>query len=224
MPEPVENMSLWYRLVLRLCQLLFTVVFPCRAKGREHFPATGPVLLLSNHQSHLDPIAIASAAPRRLRALARESLFVGPFGWLIRSLGAVPVGSAGATFFSLRATFRHLDRGTAMLIFPEGTRTEDGNIAELRSGFVALARRRNPVVVPMAIDGAFDVWPKRHWLPRPGRLAIVFGKPISTENLDELSDAEFGAIVAARLAECHAEAQRLRGIPPTGADPQKADN
>ena len=76
----------------------------------------------------------------------------------------------------------------------------------------------------MAIDGAFDVWPKRHWLPRPGRIAIVFGKTISTENLEELSDADFAAIVAARLAECHAEAQRLRGIPPPGADPQKDDN
>ena len=211
MPEPVENMSLWYRFVRGLCQILFTVVFPSRSRGQENFPAAGPILLLSNHQSHLDPIAIASAAPRRLRALARESLFVGPFAWLIRSLGAVPVGSAGATLSSLRATFRHLENGTAMLIFPEGTRTEDGEIAELKAGFVALARRKNPVVLPMAIDGTFDAWSKHRWLPRPRRIAIVFGQPISTANLEELSDDAFAATVAERMAKCLAEARRLRG-------------
>jgi 1-acyl-sn-glycerol-3-phosphate acyltransferase len=215
MPEPVEKMSLWYRFVRGLCQLLFAAVFRCRSRGQENFPAEGPILLLSNHQSHLDPIAIAAAAPRRLRALARESLFVGPFAWLIRSLGAIPVGSTGSTLSSLRATLGLLDRGGAMLIFAEGTRTEDGELAPLKPGFVALARRKHPVVLPMAIDGSFDAWPKHRWLPRPRRLAIVFGPPISTANLEQQSDDEFAQTVAARLAECLVEARRLRGIRPT---------
>jgi len=204
-----ETMSLWYKFVRIWCRLACVFPFPCRIQGQENMPATGPILLLSNHLSHLDVIAIATASPRRLRALARESLFVGPFAWLIRSLGAIPVGSAGATLSSLRATFRHLENGTAMLIFPEGERSEDGELAELMPGFTILARKKNPAVVPMAVAGTFEAWPRRHWLPRPGRMAVVFGKPIPTDNLGELSDEAFGEIVSSRLTECHEEAKRL---------------
>lgn len=211
MPAPTERMPWGYWLVRKLCQAFLLVLYRYRVEGREKFPVEGPVLLLSNHQSYLDPIVIAAAAPRRLRALARESLFrFGPFAWIIRYLGAIPVGSAGATLSSMRATFQHLDRGTAMLIFAEGTRTEDGNLAEIKPGILTLLRRRKPTIVPMALDGSFQAWPRQNKWPRLGRIAVVFGDAIIPEQLVELSDEQILALVGERIGSCLAEAQQLR--------------
>lgn len=207
---PTEQMNLWYRFVRTCCRFAFSTIFPCKVTGQENVPPHGPLLVLSNHQSHLDPLAVAAASPRRLRALARESLFFWPLSWMIRSLGAIPVGSTGSTRSSLKATFKHLENGTAMLIFPEGTRTEDGEIAELQSGFQILTRKKNPVVLPMAIAGSFESWPKSRYFPLPGRLAIAFGKPIPAEEYGPWDAGQFEAQIAARLRECLEKARQIR--------------
>lgn len=210
---PTQRMPPGYWLARAGCKLFFNVIYRYRITGQEFFPAAGPVILLSNHQSHLDPLAIAGAAPRRLRALARESLFFWPLSWVIRYLGAIPVGSTGSTRASLKATMAALDEGAAFLIFPEGTRTSDGEIAELQPGFTMLTRRRKPVVLPMAIEGSFQAWPRNRRFPRPGRIAIVFGKPIPPEEYDQWKAKEFEAIAAERLAGCLSEARALINPP-----------
>ncbi len=207
---PTEQMNLWYHFVRTICRVVFSTIFALKVSGKENIPPAGPLLVLSNHQSHLDPLAIAAASPRRLRALARESLFFWPLSWMIRSLGAIPVGSAGSTRASLKATFKHLDNGTAMLIFPEGTRTDDGEIAELQSGFQMLTRKKNPTILPMAIEGSYQAWPKSRLLPRPGRLAIAFGEPISHEEYGAWDAKEFEPRVTEILNDCLAEARALR--------------
>lgn len=203
-------MPFGYRLARGLCKLIFSVLYRYRITGEENFPREGPMILLSNHQSHLDPLVIAAAAPRRLRALARESLFFWPLSWIIRYLGAIPVGSAGATRASLKATMGALEQGSAFLIFPEGTRTSDGEIAELQSGFTMLTRKKRPTVLPMALEGTYQAWPKSKKFPGLGRVAVAFGKPIPAEEYEAWKAKEFEEIAAQRLEECLKEARELR--------------
>ena len=207
---PTERMPPGYWLSRACCQLFFTIFYRYRVTGQENFPAEGPVILLSNHQSHLDPLVIAAAAPRRLRALARESLFFWPLSWIIRYLGAIPVGSTGSTRASLKATLAALEKGSAFLIFPEGTRTPDGEIKQLQPGFTMLTRKRKPIVQPMALEGSFQAWPRHKSFPGLGRIAVAFGKPIPPEEYQQWEAKEFEAIVAERLAECLVEARGLR--------------
>ena len=97
--------------------------------------------------------------PAAVGALARASLFVGPFSWLIRSLGAVPVERGSATA-GIRALLGMLKAGEAMIVFPEGTRTDDGDVQPLQPGFCAIARRSGAAIVPTTIDGAFAALPR----------------------------------------------------------------
>src|SRR3990172_308380 len=123
-----------------VCWLIAKLYFRFRYFGREHVPRSGAVLLLSNHQSPLDPVLVGRGSPRPLYYLARRSLFFWPLSWLIRSLGAVPVDREGTSPSSLKIAVEILKQGEALVVFPEGTRTVDGNIGPLKHGFCLLAR------------------------------------------------------------------------------------
>jgi 1-acyl-sn-glycerol-3-phosphate acyltransferase len=198
-----------YVLSVSLCQLFCWTIWRCRSGGRKNVPAQGAMLLLSNHESHLDPVVIACTCPRRLRCLARESLFVGPFGWWIRALGAIPIGESETTLSGLRTALKFLKEGEAMLIFPEGTRSSDGELGPLKPGFGALMKRRQLAVVPMAVEGAFEVWPKHRWLPRWGKTATWYGEPIPAEELAGKGDEEVTAIAAQHIEACRRAAAGL---------------
>lgn len=192
---------LWYRFCRLVCRLFVLTMFRFRRRGAEHVPPAGPVLLVSNHQSHLDPVLVGVACPRQIMALARRSLFVGPFGWLLRSVGAVPVDLEGSAIGGLKTTLRLLRDGNVVLVFPEGTRSRDGSLGTMKPGFCALARRSEAVIVPTAVDGAFAAMPRGHTLPRPGKIALTFAPPITPDQYQQLSDDELVEIVRARIAD-----------------------
>src|SRR3990172_6469022 len=143
---------LWYRLLQAICKSLCATFFQLRVKGRHHVPLEGAALLVSNHQSYLDPVLVGAGLERRLNYLARESLFrLIPFRWLIRSLDAIPIQREGLGLSGLKETLRRLRRGEAVLLFPEGTRTRNGRMSPLRSGFYAVVRRAQVPVIPVRI-------------------------------------------------------------------------
>jgi 1-acyl-sn-glycerol-3-phosphate acyltransferase len=196
-----------------VCRLVASAVFHVRVSGRQHEPLEGGVLVLANHQSHFDPVLVGLACRRRMNYLARETLFrFAPLRWLMQSLDAIPIDREGLGFGGLKETLRRLKQGEMVLIFPEGTRTRDGQIAPLKPGFCAVARRGAVRLLPVAIDGAFDAWPRSAVLPRRAVIHIVLGKPLEPDEVRSLSDEQLQAAVAARLAQCHAEARagRLR--------------
>jgi 1-acyl-sn-glycerol-3-phosphate acyltransferase len=178
-------------------------VFRIRVEGREHVPQSGSVLVLSNHQSNFDPVLIGLACDRRLNYLARDTLFgFAPFRWLIRSLDAIPIDREGVGLSGLKETLRRLKRGEMVLMFPEGTRTLDGRLGPLKPGFCAVARRAQTPLVPVAIDGAFDAWPRKRILPRYSMLRIQFGQALTPQEVAAMTDDEIMAELYNRLTSC----------------------
>ncbi len=180
-----------------------------RHTGLEHIPAEGGVLIVCNHQSHFDPPLVGMACNRRLNYLARNTLFrFALFRWLIRSLDAIPIDREGMGLAGLKESLRRLKRGEMVLIFPEGTRSRDGEISKFLPGFTALAVRSQAAILPVAIEGAHAAWPRGRKLPRPGRIHVHFGCPILPEEIKGRDERELLAEVQRRVRRCHAELRR----------------
>ncbi len=213
---------LWYDFLRVVCRIVGIVVFQIRVRGREHVPAAGGALVMSNHQSHLDPVLVGLATDRRLNYLARQTLFrFAPFRWLISSLDAIPLDREGLGLNGLKETLKRLKRGEMVLIFPEGTRTRDGEVGVFKPGFCALARRAGVPLLPVGIDGAFNSWPRSRPLPLPATIHIQFGEPLRADEIQKFSDDELVAEMHRRISACHAEARRLKnlGLGKNGARP-----
>lgn len=180
---------------------LAKLFFNFRSTGREHMPATGPVLVVSNHQSHLDPPLVGLALSRQLKYLARHGLFFWPFSWLIRSLGAVPLDKKAGGIGGVKKTLQLLRESEAVLVFPEGTRTVDGRLSPMLPGFCAIARRSGATILPVAIEGAFACLPRGTLLPRPGPITIVVCPAISAEQVAQMSDDNLVELTTARISE-----------------------
>ncbi|MHB8956271.1 MAG: lysophospholipid acyltransferase family protein [Pirellulaceae bacterium] len=223
------NRSLWRRAVYQLFKNTFWVLarvfFRFRWTGREHFPRDGGALICSNHQSYFDPVLVGICFWQQINFLARDTLFEKfLFGPLIRYLEAIPIDRDGFGISGIKETLKRLKRGEMVVIFPEGTRTLDGEVGPLKPGFCALARRGRVPILPVAVDGAFDAWPRSSRFPHFTKLRTCFGPLISSGEIDKMSDAELIDEVRRRILACHQEARRLRGIsiPAAGKAPAAA--
>jgi 1-acyl-sn-glycerol-3-phosphate acyltransferase len=207
------NLSLqrpYYRFLQFLCRLLVVLIFRYRCAGQRHLPDSGGALVLSSHQSYLDPVLIGVTRSRPFHYLARETLFVGPLAWLIRSLNGIPVDREGTGLSGLKETLRRLKRGEIVVIFPEGTRTPDGHVQPLKPGFAALARRAGVPLVPAAIVGAFESWPRSTRVPRPGRIHVEIGVPLLPSELAGYDDRQLVSEIERRIGACHERASAKR--------------
>jgi len=179
---------LWWEFLRCLCYLVFGTTCRFRAWGMRNIPKKGAVLLISNHQSYLDPIFIGMAiTPRTFHAMARSTLFHNPFfGWLLRSIKAFEVERGEADMGAIRHAIEMLKNDRVLMLFPEGTRSPDGTVKQFTTGTMLLIRRARPTVLPAAIHGAHEAWPKGKW-PRIGRpVSVQFGKPIPADELIEM--------------------------------------
>jgi 1-acyl-sn-glycerol-3-phosphate acyltransferase len=143
------------------------------------------MMFVSNHQSFLDPMLVGQAVPRGMCFLARSTLFEVPvFGRIIAGLNAHPVKRGAADVHALKTVIRLLRAGQSVLMFPEGTRTRDGALGRFKSGAASIAIRCGVPVLPVAIEGAYGCWPRTRALPRPGRIAVAYGRPRATDDAD----------------------------------------
>ncbi|HEV8642544.1 MAG TPA: lysophospholipid acyltransferase family protein [Methylomirabilota bacterium] len=164
-----------YPVVRALAVALMRVFWRLEVRGREHVPGSGPVLLVANHSSVLDPPLVAGLAPRRVSFMAKAELFDVPLlGGLIRRLGAWPVRREGSDPGALRTALRVLQEGGALLVFPEGTRGEEGVLRPPKLGAGMLATLSGAPVVPVYVRGSGRAW-SRGRLPHPGRITVAFG-------------------------------------------------
>jgi 1-acyl-sn-glycerol-3-phosphate acyltransferase len=169
-----------YKVLKPLAVFVMRRLFRLESVGGHHVPATGPVLLVSNHLSVLDPPLVGGATDRQLSFLAKAELFRIPlFGRLIRGLNARPVRREGADAAALREALRMLGEGRALLVFPEGTRGSGGELQAAKAGAGMLAVLSAAPVVPVYISGSGQAWPRGRRLPRRSRVTVTFGLPVS---------------------------------------------
>ena len=143
--------------------ILLLTFWRYRIHGRGRVPFSGPLLIVANHQSYLDSGAIGVAVgPRHIDSVAREGLFRIPgLGRLIHWLHAFPVREdGGGDTRAIKETLARLERGRAVIIFPEGSRTHDGSVEGFKRGAAVIVKRSRCPVLPVAVEGAFDAWPR----------------------------------------------------------------
>jgi 1-acyl-sn-glycerol-3-phosphate acyltransferase len=177
----------FYNFCNRAVHLAYIVFFRYRRYGRSRLPLTSACILVCNHQSHLDPPAVGSLAiGRGVHFLARGTLFSSPaFGWLIRKLNSIPLRRGEADLVAIKEALKRLESGAAMVVFAEGTRSEDGAMKPFERGTLLLLRKSRCPIVPVAVEGFHDIWPKGQKRPRlfGGVSAGMIGEPIPHDEL-----------------------------------------
>jgi 1-acyl-sn-glycerol-3-phosphate acyltransferase len=182
--------------------------------GRENVPVSGPFILASNHLSFIDSMVIPLSAPRRVHYLAKAEYFTGTGvgGWLTRTLftalGAMPVQrqTSRAAQEALDTALAVLRRGEGFGIYPEGTRSRDGRLARGKTGVAWLALTADCPVVPVAVSGTDRVQPVDSRWPRPHRVSVTFGTPLTfPEQRGMAGNGRARRVVTDRIMEAIAE-------------------
>ncbi|MDP6685343.1 MAG: lysophospholipid acyltransferase family protein [Candidatus Omnitrophota bacterium] len=160
-----------------LAKLVFKVLFNLKIFGRRNFPKEGPIIVASNHASFIDPVAIGIGASRKMYFMARGSLFRSRFfGKYLRLINTFPVKLKGGDINAFKMTLGKLKDKRAVLIFPEGTRSVDGNLQKPHSGIGFLQVASGASILPCYVKGSEEALPKGVKLPRFKRVSVHFGK------------------------------------------------
>ncbi len=183
-----------------------TLAFDLRAHHAERVPSEGGVLLLANHLSFLDPPFVGVKVRRQLSFLARDTLFVGVMGKILPKLNAHPVKRGRGDVAAMKQSIALLQAGHAMVVFPEGTRSEDGEMRPLASGMALLVKRARVPVVPVAIEGSYEAWNRHEKYPSSRPVDVMYGHPI------DLCDLPAGEMIGRVESEIRSMIKSLREL------------
>lgn len=181
-----------YSFMRALLRIFTTVWFDLKVYGTENVPQTGGVLLVSNHQSFLDPPLIGVQLRRKASYLAKSGLFENPvFGWIIRNCNAFPVRQGEGDVGAVKETIRRLREGHMLTVFPEGGRSEDGELQPILNGAALVVRKAQVPIVPIAIEGSFKAWPKHRKIWQRSPVRVLIGKPAIVHDMKAKEITEF---------------------------------
>ncbi|HNR98858.1 MAG TPA: lysophospholipid acyltransferase family protein [Planctomycetota bacterium] len=206
-----------YKSCHAVCAAVMYSYFGLRVRGRGRVPRRGGAVIASNHVSFMDPVAVGIAAPRPIAFLARHSLYRSRgFGRLILGLNAYPLPRENVSTGAIKRALKLLEAGWAILVFPEGTRSPDGALKPFRGGLAFLAAKARVPVIPAAVKGAFEAWPRGRLFPRPGKVTVAFGPLILYDDIHDTYDS-FTARVAGAVAALAGQAPASPGTAPGAA-------
>jgi 1-acyl-sn-glycerol-3-phosphate acyltransferase len=182
-------MGFTYAAGYQLSKFIAQAFFDLQIYGQDNMIEEGPALLAMNHQSFLDPPFAGICCQREIFFLARKTLFDVPvLGFLLKRINVIGVDREGSDVGALKAVIRVLRAGGCTIVFPEGTRTRDGNLLPARPGAGLIIAKTLAPVVPMRIFGAFDAFPRGSKWPRSSPVSIVIGEPVRFAERDIAGD------------------------------------
>jgi 1-acyl-sn-glycerol-3-phosphate acyltransferase len=216
--EKIKNV--WYDVSRIGCIIFCRCFLRLDVKGMKNVPKDGALLLVSNHQSYLDPIFCGLFLRRHLFYLGRDSLFRNKYFRLLSySLNALSVRRDQADITAIKEIIERLKRGCGIVLYPEGTRTRDGRIAEFKPGAALLCKRGGAVIVPVIIDGAFECWPRFKKIFFFGSKVVVrYGKAITSKEAKKMSSRDLAAYLNDRLRQMQNEVRSKLGKKPFDYD------
>ncbi len=172
-------MDFFYKINWHFFRVLAKIFFRLSTEGEENIPSSGPVILAANHCSYLDPPLITVGIKRQLTFLLKRELRAAPLlGWWLRRIGSIPVARGQGDMRSVMITLRTLREGKAILLFPEGTRSENGQMQPFETGAAWLAHKSQAPIVPVYISGTYEAYPRKAWFPRPKKIRTLIGQPL----------------------------------------------
>lgn len=191
-----------YWTVVNTIYVLLKVFYRIEIRGAENIP-DGPAIIAPNHISYLDPPIIGSSSPKELHYLANARLFkktfLGPF---IRRVNAHPVNPQAADTTALKTVLNLLGKGHRVLIFPEGSRSKDGELQPLKLGAAMLSLNSGCPIIPTYIQGAYEIWPRTSSRPkRSGKLIVTFGKAIDPKDFQGSSKKETQQLITEAIQD-----------------------
>ena len=174
-----------YELVRVLASWYFSTLYDYTQSGLQNVPKQGPVIFAANHVSFYDPPAIGACIQRPINYFARDTLFKGLFGKALREIGTIPVARENADIKSLKAIFRALKCKGIVAIYPEGTRSMDGQLMEPKAGAGMIACKSKATVIPPRLFGTYEAFGRAEKAPKiGGHIHITYGQPMANAEID----------------------------------------
>ncbi len=211
---------LFYRFSRKIVELFFRLFYRMKVYGSKSHFVTGSAILAGNHVSFFDPPFVGVSWPEVVHYFARPTLFDKPvLGFLLRSYNVHPLSSKGA-LGAFKLVSDLLKKGFKVAIFPEGKRSSSDEIVDPKQGFVIISHKAQCPIIPVYVHGAYQIWSRHRKFPRlRGRLACVFGSPLSWDTFSHLGKKEAQeAMMTAWLQSMKALKQWLldgaKGSPP----------
>ncbi len=187
----------WSRMILA------TIFSPVEVIGRENIP-TESAVYAANHSSAIDIPLVYTNLPMQFRIMAKVELFRYPFmGWHLSRSGQIPIDEKELNLAGVKKAIKTLKSGMSLMVFPEGGRTNDGQIKKFQAGAFYMAIKAGVPIVPMAIVGAFELLKMNTFVIHPGKLQLIIGKPISTEGYSTRDMEPFAEKVKAAIEEMY---------------------
>lgn len=189
MSQPRPEIPPFYECVRVTADWFFSTFYDFSTSGRRNIPLRGSAIFAANHISFYDPPAIGAQVHRPFNYFARDTLYKGLFGKALHKLDTIPVARENADIKSLKSIFKALKKKGAVAIYPEGTRSADGKLAEPKPGAGMIACKSKATVIPTRIFGTYEAFGRHHKLPQlGGPIHIAYGRPMSVDDIDPGKD------------------------------------
>lgn len=208
-----------YYFVIYTVWFFFKVFYRLKVYGKDHF-IPGGALIAPNHVSFLDPPIVAVSCPEEIHFLARQTLFKPVFGQFIAALNSHPVQKDATNLKVLKVINQLLKEEKKVLLFPEGTRSRDNQLQEIKPGIGMLISKSESAIIPTYIHGTYEIWNRNRKFPKLfGKTAVVFGSPIQWKDYVDMDKKEAQELIAQRLSHSLQELRKwyeegAEGIPP----------